>query len=120
YMMTKNEIKYIQSLYHKKQRDEEQLFIAEGQKLAEELIIADIDIKQIYATKSWLQKNASVNTPVIEISAIELARISQLQTPNEVLLIAKQKRQTGEPVLTGKLTIALDGIQDPGNMGTII
>ena len=118
--MTKNEIKYIQSLYHKKQRDEEQVFIAEGPKLAEELLNGQIEVKHIYATEKWLAKNSSVKEAVTGISMIELSRISQLQSPNEVLLIAKQKIQTHEPVLTGKLTIALDGIQDPGNMGTII
>ncbi|MCW3111078.1 MAG: methyltransferase [Segetibacter sp.] len=119
-MLTKNELKYIQSLYHKKQRDEERLFIAEGPKLAEELVNSQFVIKQVYALSSWLQKNHRVKVPVTEITEIELGRISNLQTPNEVVVIAEQAITAGEPVLKGNLTIVLDGIQDPGNMGTII
>ena len=119
-MLSKNEVKYIQSLFHKKQRDEEKLFIAEGPKLAGELLDNQVNVKHVYATAKWLQNNQSVKSPVTEISAIELGRISNLQTPNEVIVIAHQLLQPDEPVLTGRLTIVLDGIRDPGNMGTII
>jgi TrmH family RNA methyltransferase len=118
-MLTKNELKYIQSLYHKKQRDEEQLFIAEGPKLVDELIKSDVVVRQVYALANWIQSN-EVDAPVKEVSAVELSRISNLQTPNEVLAIAEQWMPVEEPFLKGKLTIVLDGIQDPGNMGTII
>src|SRR5438094_5438255 len=117
-MLTKNNLKYIQSLYHKKQRDEEKLFIAEGPKLAQELINSAFEIKEVYAIKSWVQKNATTELPLTEISDIELSRISNLQTPNEVVVIAHQKATVGEPVLQKRLTLVLDGIQDPGNMGT--
>lgn len=119
-MLTKNELKYIQSLYHKKQRDEEQVFVAEGPKLADELLKSGAAIKQIYACAEWIEKNEEVNAPVREISSIELGRISNLQTPNEVLVIAEQSIPADEPTLKGKLSIVLDGIQDPGNMGTLI
>lgn len=120
-MLTKNEIKYIQSLLHKKQRDEEKLFAAEGPKLAEELLKGQRnEIKHIYATAKWLQNNPAVKAPATEISDIELGKISNLQTPNEVVVIAHQFVPADEPVLKDRLTIVLDGIQDPGNMGTII
>ena len=119
-MLTKNELKYIQSLYQKKQRDEEHLFIAEGPKLAGELINSALVIKNIYATSAWIAKNANVVGPVTEISEVELNRISALQTPNEVVVVAQQVRNVDEPELKGNLTLVLDGIQDPGNMGTII
>ncbi len=119
-MLTKNEIKYIQSLFHKKQRDEDKLYIAEGSKLADELLKSENAVKHVYATAEWLQKNAEPNVPVTEISGIELSKISNLQTPNEVVVIAHQVTPVSEPILKGKLTIVLDGIQDPGNMGTII
>ncbi|MGI8637248.1 MAG: TrmH family RNA methyltransferase [Segetibacter sp.] len=119
-MLTKNELKYIQSLYHKKQRDEEQLFIAEGPKLVDELIRSQVKVRQVYASAKWIQSNEEVNVPVKEVSAAELGRISNLQTPNEVLAVAEQDLPVKEPVLKGKLTLVLDGIQDPGNMGTII
>jgi TrmH family RNA methyltransferase len=119
-MLTKNEIKYIQSLFHKKQRDEDKLYIAEGPKLADELLNNQNAVKQMYATADWLQKNPAPNVPVTEISEIELGRISNLQTPNEAVVIAHQVTPASEPILKGNLTIVLDGIQDPGNMGTII
>jgi len=119
-MLSKNELKYIQSLCHKKHRDEEKLFIAEGPKLAEELLLNGPAIKQIYATKQWLQSQGMLNVASTEITDAELARISNLQTPNQVLIIANQKQPSQEPILKNNLTIVLDGIQDPGNMGTII
>jgi TrmH family RNA methyltransferase len=120
FMLSKNELKYIQSLYHKKQRDEERLFIAEGPKLAEELINSALTIKKVYALPGWLEKNASLKVPFAEISEIELSRISALQTPNEVVVIVEQPVMPQEPQLKSQLTLVLDGIQDPGNMGTII
>lgn len=119
-MLTKNEIKYIQSLFHKKQRDEEKLFLAEGPKLAGELLNSQNRVKHIYATAKWLQNNPALKVPATEISEIELGRISSQQTPNEVVVIAQQFVPADEPKLKGRLTIVLDGIQDPGNMGTII
>lgn len=119
-MLTKNETKYIQSLFHKKQRDEEKLFVAEGPKLASELLNIHGCVKHLYATASWLQKNGVLKVPATEISEIELGRISNLQTPHEVVVIGRQSLHAGEPILKARLTIVLDGIQDPGNMGTII
>lgn len=119
-MLTKNEIKYIQSLFHKKQRDEDKLYIAEGPKLADELLKSKNAVKHMYATAEWLQKNDVQNAPVTEISETELGRISNVQTPNEVVVIARQLIPENEPVLKGRLTLVLDGIQDPGNMGTIM
>ncbi len=119
-MLTKNEIKYIQSLFHKKQRDEEKLFVAEGPKLAKELLNSQIGIKHIYATTTWLQNNRALKVPATEISDLELGRITNQQTPNEVVVIAHQFVSADEPILRGRLTIVLDGMQDPGNMGTII
>lgn len=119
-MLTKKEIKDIQSLCHKKQREDEGLFVAEGPKLAAEIINSDIEIKMLYATAKWRQNNPNIQLPFTEINDTELQRISNLQTPNNVLVVAKQRPLPGAPELHNKLTIVLDGIQDPGNMGTII
>ena len=118
-MLTKNEVKDIQSLYQKKYRDSDKLFIAEGPKLSEELLKRKELIKRVYATESWLKKNDVQNISVVEVSDSELSRISNLHTPNEVLIIAKQKEVIEEPFLQGQIIIVLDGIQDPGNVGTI-
>ncbi len=119
-MLSKNELKYIKSLSHKKHRDEEKLFIAEGPKLAEEILKSDFTIKHVYATKEWLSKHSSIAAPATEISEAELTNISNLQTANEVFVIAEQKILSKEPLLPNNITLALDGIQDPGNFGTII
>lgn len=119
-MLSKNEVKYIHSLFRKKNRDEERLFIAEGPKLAEELLRTPELITHVYATQQWLDKYASLQIPCTEVSEVELDKITSLKSANEVLLIAKQQQPSGEPVLKNQLTLLLDGIQDPGNMGTII
>ncbi|MBS1627154.1 MAG: RNA methyltransferase [Bacteroidetes bacterium] len=117
-MLSKNEVKYIQSLCHKKQRNETGLFIAEGPKLAEEILASSYIIEKVYALPEWIEKNNKINA--VEITQKELNQISQLQTPNEVVLIVKQAGIGIEPILKNNFTVVLDDIQDPGNLGTII
>jgi RNA methyltransferase, TrmH family len=81
---------------------------------------SETKVRHIYATGQWLENNKGIQAPLTEISDIELGRISNLQTPHEVLLIAEQKAVSDEPIIDKQLTLVLDGIQDPGNMGTII
>jgi RNA methyltransferase, TrmH family len=119
-MLSKNEIKDIQSLCHKKHRDETQCFIAEGPKLVDEILKSDFEIVHVYALASYLQKHAGIKVPFTEISEKELERISALQTPHQVLLVAKQKQRSTTFAWQQNITLVLDGIQDPGNMGTII
>ena len=117
-MLSKNELKYIQSLCQKKQRSAERLFLAEGVKLAGELLESRYPVKNIYAVEEW--EAPVTHIPITRISAVELEKISVLQTPNQVLLIAEQQEPGGEPELKNHFTLVLDGIQDPGNLGTII
>lgn len=118
-MISKNEIKYIQSLFHKKTRDAEAVFIAEGVKLVNELLESELQIKKIYATKEWVAKHNNWHS-VTQIEDYELQKISSLSTPNQVLIIAEQKKILFQPELQTGITLALDGIQDPGNLGTIM
>ncbi len=118
-MISRNEVKYIQSLRHKKNRDEEDLFIAEGVKLISELIAADFNLKKIYAVKDWIDANAQIKN-IVEIDENELKRISNFETPNKVLALVQKKKLVQIPDLKNKITLMLDGIQDPGNLGTII
>jgi TrmH family RNA methyltransferase len=119
-MLSKNEVKYIQSLCHKKHRDELKLFVAEGPKLVDELLSSDFVLEHIYATTDWIKLRPSVSVPLTEVSEQELTRISNLTSANEVVAIARHKYHGAEPVLKKTITIVLDGIQDPGNMGTIV
>lgn len=123
-MISKSDIKYIQSLAHKKFRDEERLFIVEGVKMVEELISSASDnIDRVFATKNWVERqlpNTVVNKLTVVIEEHELAKISQHKTPNEVLALVKFPKFQNEYNTDNKLTLVLDQIQDPGNLGTII
>jgi TrmH family RNA methyltransferase len=117
-MVTKSELKYIQSLSDKKVRLESGCFIAEGVKLVGEMIAAGYPLKAVYALDSWVSPDATLE--VTRIEAFELEKMSMLQTPNQVLAVAMMPQNTNPIELAGQLTIVLDGIQDPGNLGTII
>jgi TrmH family RNA methyltransferase len=118
-MLSKNEVKYIQSLCHKKQRQAEGLFIAEGPKLADELLNSSYHIQKIYAVEDWVAQHGN-RTEAVTVTDIELQKISGQQMPNQVLVVAAQEPPATEPVFSKQLTLVLDGIQDPGNFGTII
>ena len=123
-MLSKTIVKYIQSLAHKKLRDEHGLFIAEGPKVVPELLLSKkFACKIICGTKNWLQENETLlknlSADIHEINEIELEKISQLQTPNKVLAVFF-KNEEPEVHLANSVSLMLDEIQDPGNMGTII
>jgi RNA methyltransferase, TrmH family len=122
-MITKNQVKYIQSLGQKKSRDQENCFVAEGPKLVNELLTAsNCNVIQLYALKEWIDEHANAKdlAEIIEVSVGELEKISQLITPNQVLAVIEKIQWENEPVIKGVISVALDAIQDPGNMGTII
>jgi len=117
-MVTKSELKYIQSLSDKKVRLETGCFIAEGVKLVGEMIAAGYPLKAVYALDNWESPDASIE--VTRVEAFELEKMSLLQTPNQVLAVAMMPQKPNAIDVTKQLTIVLDGIQDPGNLGTII
>ena len=113
-MITKNQIKFIKSLSLKKKRIKEQLFIAEGEKVVSELLRSDFEIKNIYATKEWEVSNDNIT----QISNAELQKISNLKSPNKVLAVVQFKNH--KIIKHDGITLVLDEINDPGNLGTII
>jgi len=117
-MISKNEVKYIQSLFLKKNRDAGHVFIAETPKLVDELLQSDFKVLKIYTTKPVSLYNQSAE--LINITEAELERISKLQTPHEMLAVIQQKHTMPATIHRQQMTLVLDGIQDPGNMGTII
>jgi RNA methyltransferase, TrmH family len=120
-MLIKSQVKYIQSLSHKKLRDSEDVFVAEGPKLINELLIAGLPLQQLYAVKEWIaEQGRQLTGAVTEITPSELERISHLQTPNQVLGIFKKPVFTANRPARNTLSLMLDTIQDPGNLGTII
>ena len=115
-MITKNQIKFIKSLSLKKNRQKEQLFIAEGEKIVAELLNSNFEFHEIFATNEWILKNTDVRA--IKVNNSELDRISNLKSANNVLAIVKIKQDNLS--VTDGLTLVLDDINDPGNLGTII
>jgi len=121
-MLSKKEAKDIQSLGHKKNRDEMGCFVAEGPKIVSELIqLVPQQIEKVLAVKEWRLKNEALlkDIPAVEVSENELQRISQLQTPHQVLALVK-KFPAEAPAVTDEFCLYLDTLQDPGNFGTII
>ena len=115
-MLSNNQIKHIKSLHQRKYRKQQGLFIVEGDKLVEELIDSDFEIKEIYATKEW-----NAISDFVEVSNKDLERITAFKTPNKVLAVVRLKSfSVNDLDLNGKLSLVLDNINDPGNLGTII
>lgn len=120
-MLSKSKIKYIRSLELKKNRKEEQVFVAEGHKLVGDLL-GHFPCRLLVAMRSWLEEHPQVVADeIIEVTWEELTRASLQKTPQEVLAIFVQPRHELCPeVVNRSLCLALDDIQDPGNLGTII
>lgn len=122
-MISKKRLKLIHSLEKKKYRNEEQLFVAEGHKLVGELC-ATMHPQYVVATEEWACSHADVMARCESevVTPDELTRISLLRTPQQVLaLFAIPHDDTNiADVASTELCIALDGVQDPGNIGTIV
>lgn len=114
--ISKNQIKLIQSLTQKKYRIKHQLFIAEGKKVVNELLNSDFELDTLFATNDFIC--ADFQEKKIPISETDLKKISLLKTPNEVVGLFHIPKQ--KPIKYSGLTIVLDTINDPGNLGTII
>lgn len=125
-MLNKKIVKYIQSLSHKKFRDEEGVFIAEGPKVVSEFLLSEkIRCNLICAERDWLLENDSLLKKITPENIFEtdehwLQSISLLKTPNKVVAVFNKKPSSKMPVLVNKISLMLDDLQDPGNMGTII
>ncbi|HWZ03559.1 MAG TPA: RNA methyltransferase [Mucilaginibacter sp.] len=123
-MLSKSQISLLRSLQSKKDRTERGLFLVEGYKSVIEFIDSPYQVDAVYYTASFDPKmlKLSRNINLCEISVTDAEKISSLKTPQEVIAVV---RIPSWPVLNNaklqkKFTIVLDGIQDPGNMGTII
>ncbi len=120
-MLTKNQAKFIASLKLKKNREEHGLFIAEGVKIVSDILHSGIKVKQIFSSRNFQLDIFNYQIEVIRIKENELKKISALQTPNEVLAVCEMPKHILKPdELRGKLSLVLDTIQDPGNLGTVI
>lgn len=133
--MTKAQIQYIRSLHDKRARTEAGVFIAEGEKLVCDLIDSDLEVVSVFccddsladAIKDKIAKQSvnrgravSRDLNMERISQSEMERISALKTHSQVLIIVRIPIYNKAVDTRRSLVIALDGVQDPGNMGTII
>lgn len=123
-MLSKSQISFINSLHQKKQRKEMGLFLVEGLKSVTEFIESDYQIDTIYHTPAVLSKldKISGNIKLVEIKPEELSKISTLNAPQDVLAVLKMPEEEliRPEQLKNQFSLVLDGVQDPGNMGTII
>ena len=120
-MLSKNKIKYIHSLELKKNRKGEHAFVAEGHKLVGDLL-GHFPCKLLVATHAWLERNPGMKADeIIEVTQEELTRASLQKAPQEVLAVFEQPTyEMDASVVSQNLCLALDDVQDPGNLGTII
>lgn len=112
--LSKNHIKLITSLSRKKYRQKHQLFIVEGVKVVQEFLSSSYELEILFSTEN----DFSFTNKFIKVSDQELKKISGLKNPNKVLAIFKIPNQINPK--TDDLVLALDNINDPGNLGTII
>ncbi|MCB1105484.1 MAG: RNA methyltransferase [Cephaloticoccus sp.] len=114
-MATKAELQRLRSLRDKKMREALGLFVIEGEKVIGELLAAGFTFDEVYATSAWPGDRTH------ELTAAEMARASHFPTPTSVLAVGRIKRAPlSDGGLAQGLTLALDGVQDPGNVGTLL
>lgn len=121
-MISKNLMKYVRSLEHKKGRKQEGLFVAEGTKIVGDMMKV-MNPSRIFATEEWWKENDLAPCEEDKVLTEEdLRRLSFLQHPQQVMAlfpIPDESESQGQ-VLADSLFLALDDVQDPGNLGTII
>ncbi len=114
--MTKAEIQLIKSLGDKRSRSECGLFVAEGEKLIQELIDSQLNVRKIYALEGVFEEQGAE-----WIAPREMERVSQLKSANNsIALVELPHHSLDIESLKGELILALDDVQNPGNLGTII
>jgi TrmH family RNA methyltransferase len=114
-VISRSEIQLLRSLRDKKHREELGLYAVEGEKIVAELLAAGHPFESIYATDAWAGRTTH------RITGPDMAKASHFPTPSPVLAVGRVSRATLAPgELESGLTLALDGVQDPGNVGTII
>ena len=122
--MTKNDVKELQSLRQTKGRKERGIFAVEGNKLVEELINSKFRVNNVFVTEQWVEKNPVLAKRIADYEVItpkQMEQVSNFVTPPGIFATAMMPKYKIEPKDTeNQLILLLDGINDPGNLGTII
>ena len=124
-ILTKNKIKEIRALEQHKGRREQHAWLAEGNRMVGDLLASDaFECRKLVATCSWWESHPEYAEKVdecYEVTGAEMQRVSLLQAPQDVLAVFdKTRKDAGSSETSESLTILLDEVQDPGNLGTII
>ncbi|MDR2057813.1 MAG: RNA methyltransferase [Dysgonamonadaceae bacterium] len=120
-MLSKHKIKFVKSLEKKKYRLESACFLAEGNKLVAD-ILPFFDCELLIAKASWLATQGDINVrELFVVDDADISKASLLKHPQDVIAVFRQPSYSlGKKNLATELTLVLDGIQDPGNLGTIV
>ena len=123
-MITKNDIKFIQSLKQTKFRKENKMFVVEGNKLVSELLVSDFKVENILVTEAWLEKFPEMASSLRSYEIVngkQMEQMSSMVTPPGIIATALTPSYSINPEDAGnEFILALDGINDPGNLGTMI
>ena len=123
-MLSKNKLKLIQSLNHKKGREKANCFLAEGNKIVIEALKSDFYVESILATTEFIDSHSLLckkNCNIIEVTKKEIQTASLLQSPQDAMAIIRLPEEYFSiSALNNQFSLALDSVQDPGNLGTII
>lgn len=123
-MLSKSQVSFLKSLQHKKERKQSGLFLVEGYKSVIEFLNSRYPVEAVYHTASFDPKllNLSRKINLYNISVTDVQKVSSLKTPQDVIAMVQipQHPMLNNQKLKQKFSLVLDGVQDPGNMGTII
>jgi len=117
-VLSASQKRFLRSLQRKRERQEAGCFLAGGPTLVREAMVAGWPILQLVCTPDW-RPPAALRDRCVEVTADELAAVSAVESPNQVLAVVRAPAETPAQAPAG-LALALDGIQDPGNLGTIL
>jgi TrmH family RNA methyltransferase len=122
-VLTKAELQRLRSLREKKHREALGLFVVEGEKVVRELLVAEFPFAEIYATDEWIRENpkGANGIETRSVTVDEMSRASHFPTSSSVLAVGKIVRlPLAAESLAHGFTLALDGVQDAGNVGTLL
>lgn len=121
-LLSRNKIKWIRSLHQKKFRDREGLFLAEGTKIVSEVLESNLEINYLVLSPEFLARvDVAPTVQFDEASKEEIRKASTLQSPPEAIAICRKPQfQFPDKEFNNELVLVLDGIQDPGNLGTLL